>query len=165
MDRFQSIKAAIPDAVINLRYASSDNFAHKKLYPANFAAKLDRKALRALTEAAKHFRRLGLRLVIWDGLRLPEVQDYFLQSINDHRYVRKNSLHLKGLAVDITLIDSDNNELDMGTDFDDFSEKAHVDSDDIDQQAQKNRLLLVKTMREAGFEQWPYEWWHFDYLG
>jgi D-alanyl-D-alanine dipeptidase len=73
------------------------------------------------------------------------------------------SNHLKGLAVDLTLANYDGTYLDMGTDFDDFSERAHVDSALITPDQQANRKILQTAMEAHGYKPWPYEWWHFDY--
>ena len=37
---------------------------------------------------------------------------------------KKGSPHTKGIAIDLTLIDFNGNELDMGTKFDDFHKKC-----------------------------------------
>ena len=75
-------------------------------------------------------------------------------------------LHNTGGAVDLTLVDDDFNELDMGTVFDDFSYKAWTDyyeSHDLDQKVRENRRILYNIMHEVGFTNLPSEWWHYDY--
>lgn len=160
----ENIEEAIPNAIINLRYLTIDNFTKRILYSSGYTARLDPRALVALNKAAEAFKSLGFRIVIWDSYRLPEVQEQLIKIINDERYVRKNSLHTKGLAVDITLADKKGNCLEMGTDFDDFTEKAHSITTNISADAKINRKMLAKIMTDAGFKQWFYEWWHFDYL-
>ena len=75
--------------------------------------------------------------------------------------------HTTGGAVDLTLIDEHRNELDMGTGFDDFSEKAETDyfekSEFDGSIVQKNRRILKKAMESAGFTNLPSEWWHYDF--
>ena len=75
--------------------------------------------------------------------------------------------HTTGGAVDLTLIDEQGNELDMGTGFDDFSEKAETDYFEKQEfdgtDVQKNRRILKKAMEDAGFTNLPSEWWHYDY--
>ena len=74
--------------------------------------------------------------------------------------------HTTGGAVDLTLIDKYGNELDMGTDFDDFSEKAATDYFEKEEYngsiIQKNRRILNQAMTKAGFTNLPSEWWHYD---
>ena len=75
--------------------------------------------------------------------------------------------HTTGGAVDLTLIDEQGNEFDMGTEFDDFSEKAETDYFEKQEfdgtDVQKNRRILKKAMEDAGFTNLPSEWWHYDY--
>lgn len=84
----------------------------------------------------------------------------------DERYVAnpsKGSRHNRGCAVDLTLIDSLGNELDMGTSYDDFTEKSHIDYQDLPPKVLQNRKLLRETMMKFGFVPMRTEWWHFDY--
>ncbi|GAC1500163.1 MAG: hypothetical protein NVS1B10_03540 [Candidatus Saccharimonadales bacterium] len=66
------------------------------------------------------------------------------------------------MAVDVTLADQQGNYLDMGTDFDEFSLRAHANYEQLSKDQISNRQLLVDGMISASFRQWPYEWWHFD---
>lgn len=157
------ISSKIADAVIDLRYATSNNFTYKTLYDINFIAKLNVDALVALEKAAESFRSMGLIIVIWDAYRPERVQKYFKKLIKDRRYVKEESLHLRGLAVDLTLAKLNGEYLDMGTDFDNFSEMAHIECGGLSIKQKNHRMLLAKVMAEAGFKTWPYEWWHFDY--
>lgn len=74
-------------------------------------------------------------------------------------------VHATGGAVDLTIVDENGNELDMGTKFDDFTDKAHTDyfehSDEV--QIKQNRRLLYAVMTSCGFTNFPCEWWHYDY--
>lgn len=74
-------------------------------------------------------------------------------------------VHTTGGAVDLTLIDTDGKPLNMGTDFDDFSEKANTDyyEHHFDREITKNRRLLYNAMTDEGFTNIPSEWWHYDY--
>ncbi|MCX7610742.1 MAG: hypothetical protein N2043_04025, partial [Ignavibacterium sp.] len=84
------------------------------------------------------------------------------------RYVAnpaKGSRHNRGCAVDVTLVDSLGNELDMGTPYDDFTEKSHIDYFDFPAKVLENRKLLKDVMMKFGFIPLKTEWWHFDYKG
>lgn len=74
-------------------------------------------------------------------------------------------VHATGGAIDLTIIDKNNQELDMGTKFDDFSSLSATDSfeSSSNEQVKKNRRLLYSVMTEAGFTNYPSEWWHYDY--
>lgn len=80
--------------------------------------------------------------------------------------VRQPSLHNTGGAVDVTIVGPDNKELDMGTAFDDFSNKAwtnHFEEYEDNEVVRNNRRMLYHTMIQAGFTNLPSEWWHYDY--
>ena len=74
-------------------------------------------------------------------------------------------VHTTGGAVDVTLTDETGRFLPMGTDFDDFTEKAHTDYFERypEETVTRNRRMLYAAMRAAGFTNLPSEWWHYDY--
>jgi D-alanyl-D-alanine dipeptidase len=79
-------------------------------------------------------------------------------------------VHATGGAVDLTIVDENHRELAMGTEFDDFTEKAHTayyenssHSGDLLEQIRSNRRLLYNIMTGVGFTNLPSEWWHYDY--
>ena len=73
--------------------------------------------------------------------------------------------HSTGGALDLTIIDENGNELNMGTKIDELSEKSHFDffKLDDDKEVFENRKLLNDIMVSVGFTQLPTEWWHFSY--
>ncbi|MBP9732671.1 MAG: D-alanyl-D-alanine carboxypeptidase family protein [Candidatus Magasanikbacteria bacterium] len=73
------------------------------------------------------------------------------------------SSHQYGGAVDVTVIDSYDNRLDMGTSLTDFGVKVHTENDLITEEQRKNRKLLYEAMTKAGFVNYPLEWWHYSY--
>jgi D-alanyl-D-alanine dipeptidase len=88
------------------------------------------------------------------------------QIVNNPSYVaspNKGSNHNKGCAVDIGLADLTGKELDLGTKFDDFTEKAHYNCNFISESAKQYRTLLRNIMSESGFEPYEKEWWHFNF--
>lgn len=79
------------------------------------------------------------------------------------------SPHLSGGAVDLTIAGPDG-WLEMGTDFDDFSERAAtrhfeelVTPSQKDVLIRDNRRILYHLMISMGFVNYPQEWWHFEY--
>lgn len=100
----------------------------------------------------------------WDKDRLTAATRKFvsLPSLDPDR----PSVHNSGGAIDLTLIEIHNRkELDMGTGFDDFTDKSltrHFE-DLGDSAIRDNRRLLHRVMTEAGFTNYPLEWWHYDY--
>lgn len=157
-----SLTSLIPDAILDIRYATGNNIAGRVLYDAA-QPELEIVAAEQLVEAAEAFRAQGLRIVIWDGYRTPEVQRQLRAVNSDDHYVLEDSKHCEGLAIDLTLARPDGRYLDMGTDYDDFTPRAHADATELTDEQRANRALLAGTMQSCGFTQWPYEWWHFDY--
>lgn len=150
--------------VIDLKYATAENFLKDTLYSANIC--LLRKAVaERLVKVQKYLNKKGLGLKIWDGYRPLSVQKKMWKKLPDPKFVadpKQGSNHNRGAAVDVTLVDMKGRELEMPTGFDDFSEKAHIKSTDISEEAQKNRQILQEAMKRFGFNPILSEWWHFN---
>lgn len=150
--------------VIDLKYATTDNFLGKKVY--NSARCLLRKTVaERLIRVQKRLNKTGLGLKVWDAYRPLSVQRKFWEYCPDPRYVappEKGSRHNRGAAVDVTLVDSSGHELEMPTRFDDFSKRAAPDYPDVSPEARKNRKILIDAMTAEGFKGISSEWWHFD---
>ncbi len=73
------------------------------------------------------------------------------------------SSHQYGGAIDVTVIDSNGTRLDMGTSLADYGIKVHTENNLITDEQRKNRKILYNAMIEAGFVNYPLEWWHYSY--
>lgn len=149
-----------------MAYADTANFMHQKLYPCAKCFLREETAV-ALQRANTIAKQKKLQLVIYDCYRPYPLQFKMFEIVNDPRYVAKpgkGSNHNRGAAVDIALADEQGNLLDMGSGFDEFSERSHYANTSISKKAKKNRKLLRDIMTEAGFSPYPHEWWHFDFL-
>ena len=161
-----NIKDIDPTIVVELRYATDNNFTHQKVYTFTqcYVLKEIAFALKNVQEALKKF---GLGLKIWDGFRPKAAQWKFWELVPDPRYVsdpRKGGRHTRGTTVDLTLVDlKTGKELIMPTPFDDFTEKAWSNYQSLPQVALNNRTLLQNIMQKYGFEPVKTEWWHFDF--
>lgn len=161
------LQSVIPDVRLDIRYASSDNFAGRQLYPVARCL-LRRPVAERLAEVQKELAGMGLALKVFDGYRPWSVQKLLWEVLPDERYVAdpaKGSRHNRGAAVDLTLVDAEGRELAMPSAFDEFSEKAHRDFMDLPEEALRNRMVLEQVMARHGFAGLPTEWWHFDYEG
>jgi len=150
--------------VIDLRYATADNFLGDTLYSANICL-LRRSVAERLVKVHRDLQKMGLGLKIWDAYRPLSVQKKMWEKLPDSRYVAnpdKGSNHNRGAAVDVTLVDKSGNELEMPTVFDDFSEKAGSHYPDVSEAANKNRSILHEAMKRHGFQPINSEWWHFN---
>jgi D-alanyl-D-alanine dipeptidase len=163
-----NILTLCPTIQLDIRYATSNNFLGFPVYsqPACF---LHRDAALALQEVEQELATIGLGLKIFDGYRPLSVQQLMWDIVQDERYVsnpaKNKGRHTRGTAVDVTLVDPFGAELEMPTPFDDFTERAFSDSTDCSVEAQTHRALLKAVMERHQFEQFPYEWWHFDLQG
>lgn len=165
---FLDVQKVNPRIRIDLKYATVDNFTGKKVYPDSARAYLLSHVAHALDAVQKNLEKQGLGLLIWDAYRPLSVQRIFWEVCPDERYVsnpaKGGGLHTRGASVDLTVVNLQTGEyLDMGSAFDDFSEKAHWACTTISKTAQKNREILKKVMEDNGFVAYPYEWWHFNF--
>lgn len=150
--------------VVELKYATADNFVGRPLYAVN-ACYLRRATAEKLVRVQHRLRSQGLGLKVYDCYRPLSVQWQMWQLVPDTRYVadpRKGSRHNRGAAIDVTLVDTNGQELLMPTAFDDFTEKASRSFMDAPTQALHHRELLEQAMSSEGFVPLPSEWWHFD---
>jgi len=159
------VKKLIPNVVLDIRYATTNNFTGQKLYESNRTF-LRRAVAEKLRAAQQELNRAGVGLKIYDAYRPISVQKKMWAIFPQEGYVAnpaKGSRHNRGAAVDVTLIDlRDKKELLMPSGYDEFSEKAHRNYMDAPEEAIRNRELLERVMKKHGFTGLPTEWWHFD---
>lgn len=155
----------IQGVLLDLKYAGEDNFMHKKLYRNALTTFLRKRAFTILKAVEGDFISVGLTLKIWDAYRPYSVTIAMWDKIKDERYVanpKNGSGHNKGLAVDLTLVDlHSGTDLNMGTGFDNFTDSAHADFNDLPSAVIHNRKILRNAMIKHGFKNLETEWWHF----
>ena len=149
---------------IEMIYATADNLAGKVIYP-TARCQLHRDAAACLRKAVELAALAGFTLRIYDAYRPPYAQFLLWEALPNGDYVRDPHLgshHSRGVAVDLTLVDGNDQPLDMGTAFDAMHDKSHQFYPDLPVNVQRNRLLLLGIMLSAGFQAIPTEWWHFE---
>lgn len=152
------------DIALDLAYATPNNFTGKPVYR-RAAAYLHPVAAEHLQRAIKLAAAQGLRLKIFDAFRPTEAQWVMWNHTPDPEFLadpRRGSPHARGAAVDLTLIDGQGRELDMGTGFDAFTPLSHHAVTDVSREAQRNRFLLLGLMTAAGWDFYRNEWWHYQ---
>lgn len=164
-DDLVDLEQVIPGIVLDIRYATTNNFTGQQLYP--FAkCYLRRPVAEKLRAAQTELATMGLALKIFDAYRPLSVQRKMWAIVPNPDYVadpKKGSRHNRGAAVDVTLIRlADGAELPMPTPYDDFTKKAHREFMDLPADALRNRALLEQVRVKHGFVGLPAEWWHFD---
>jgi len=162
---------------VDLRYATPDNFVGRDLYSPLDCAWLHVDAAAALERAVAWLaeRKPGYSFLVLDALRPHRVQEQLwaaLQGTELLMYLAdpaKGSIHSFGMALDITILDPSGAELDMGTGFDDLTERSHpalerelLARGELTEAQIANRQLLRDAMSGAGFVGINSEWWHFD---
>jgi D-alanyl-D-alanine dipeptidase len=164
--RMVELKTLIPGIVYDLRYATTNNFMHRLMYPENTIVTFMRlPAAEALQKVQKELNENGLGLKVFDAYRPYSVTVKFWELVHDERYVAnpsKGSGHNRGIAVDLTIINlKTGKELNMGTGFDNFTDTAHQTFTNLPEEILQNRGLLRTTMEKYGFKALDTEWWHF----
>ena len=159
-----NLQSFIPDILIDLRYASDQNVFGEKVYK-NGVALLRLGTAQKLKAAQEEFRQQGYTLKIWDAYRSPQAQFKLWEIMPDARFVvnpnNGYSYHSKGVAVDLTLVDKNGNELPMPSEFDNFTDRANRDFSDVEKERADNARFLERVMVKHGFLSIYYEWWHF----
>lgn len=154
----------IPDLVVDLKYATSDNFTGKTIYSFT-EAYLRYSTVKKLMLVQKDLRQQGLKLKIWDGFRPVSAQYKLWEAYPDPAYVANPetgySSHSHGNTLDVTLVNASNEEVEMPTGFDNFTALADRDYSDCTETAAANAKILQETMVKHGFSGYEKEWWHF----
>jgi D-alanyl-D-alanine dipeptidase len=161
---FVNLKDYSKDFVYDMKYATSDNFLKTKVYdcPECF---LRLKTVKAMLNANTKFIKKGYKIKIFDCYRPLDIQKKMWEIVPNPNYVAnpsKGSMHNRGGAVDITLVDSDGVELDMGTAFDFFGVEASHNYKNLSRAVKSNRKLLKTVMIQNGFNALDSEWWHYN---
>jgi len=165
--RMIELKTIIPHIDYDLRYATDNNFTGKKLYSDGKATFLRLPVVLALKRVALEMEKWGYRLKIFDAYRPYAVTKKMWELVHDEKYVANpanGSGHNRGLAVDLTLVDTrTGKEIDMGTGFDHFSDTAHHSFKDLPSQILTSRAMLREVMERHGFRALETEWWHYSW--
>ena len=164
--------------IIQLMYATPDNFTGELLYKDLTEAYLHPEAAQALVKAHQQLKKLhpAYRFIIYDAARPMSVQQKMWDTVKgtpQYIYVSNpahgGGLHNYGLAVDISIADSLGRALLMGTEVDHMGAESHINNEaglvadgSISSKARENRILLRQAMKAGGFRTLPSEWWHFN---
>lgn len=180
---FVDVGQEIPTIVLDVRYASSDNFIGRPImgYKAS-KIYISQEAAVALKGIQAELQSKKLSLKIFDAYRPQRAVDDFVRWAADPSdiktkakyypeikkgriipdgYVAKKSGHSRGSTLDLTIVDAQGVELDMGSDWDYFGAKSHAFYKEITPEQQANRQKLREVMIRHDFAPYDEEWWHF----
>lgn len=173
---FQDV-SSIEGVQLDFRYATVNNFLHQAVYGDFHQCFLHKIAARKLLTAVQLLtaQHPKWKLLIIDCLRPRRIQSKMWESVKGtklQKYVAnpaKGSMHNYGFAIDLSLINAEGKEIDMGTPFDHFGPEAEPQIElqlkrkgVLTEEQIKNRRILRSIMEKAGFHQLPIEWWHYD---
>ena len=181
---FVVVNEAIPAAIFDIRYHSSNNFVGTPVegYEAPLCL-LSEAAAAALAKAQREAAGQGRQLKVFDCYRPQRAVDHFVrwvEDLTDQRmknayypeedksqliekgYIADRSGHSRGSTLDLTLANAaDSSELDMGTPYDYFDTRSNTADPRISERQMANRLLLKNLMERHGFVNYDKEWWHY----
>lgn len=165
--QWTDLATAAPDILLDLKYATKDNFVKTKMYECGRCF-LRPPVAKALIRVQKALNARNVGLKMFDCYRPRPIQWKLWEKLPDRRYVadpRKGSMHNRGAAVDLGLVDRTGKELDMGTPFDYFGERAYQTYTNLPDSILQRRQLLRETMAANGFRSIRTEWWHYNFSG
>ena len=161
------------DFIIDLRYATTNNFTGQKIYDSG-ECWMDRHTAEILIKAKDIFKKDGYRVKIWDAYRPISAQVKFWEIMPNDDFVARppdmskitkfRPTHMNGQCVDVTLTDTEGNDIEMPTEFDEMSEKASLGYKGHSKRAKKNGQYLKDVMESVGFLAYESEWWHLYYV-
>ena len=162
---FAKVLDYIPNVVIDLKYATPDNFTSCTIY--NFTdAYLRYGTTLKLINAEQQLEALGYTIKIWDAFRPFEAQIALWNAYPNGNYVanpkKGYTSHNLGNTVDITIVKLNGTDADMPTNFDDFTAKANRDYSDVSPEQAEHAILLETIMTNCGFKGYSNEWWHYE---
>lgn len=161
---FVNLKDYSKDFVYDMKYATDDNFLKAKVYDCAECF-LRLKTVEALIAANKDFMKKGYKIKLFDCYRPLSIQKKMWEIVSNPEYVadpKKGSIHNRGGAVDISIVDTAGKEVDMGTPFDFFGIQAGHNYTKLSKKVLLNRKYLKKVMVKNGFNSFDSEWWHYN---
>jgi D-alanyl-D-alanine dipeptidase len=161
---FVNLRDFSKDFVYDMKYATEDNFLKAKVYDCAECF-LRLKTVKALIAANNDFIKRGYKIKLYDCYRPLSIQKKMWEIVSDPKYVadpKKGSIHNRGGAVDISIVDANGKEIDMGTSFDFFGIQASHKYTKFSKEILSNRKFLKKIMIKNGFNSFDSEWWHYN---
>ncbi len=167
LSQFIDLEEYAKNFTYDIRYATANNFLEEPIYDCEKCLLLP-EAAEALAKANNYFCDLGYQIKIFDCYRPLSAQKKMWEIYPDARYVAnpytKKSVHNRGAAVDLTLVDlKTGKQVEMGTSYDYFGKEAHQDYTNLPKEILAHRKTLREGMEKFGFHIIRTEWWHYDF--
>jgi D-alanyl-D-alanine dipeptidase len=105
-----------------------------------------------------------LRTLRWElGGALPTPEFFLRRSMALVALRPKVGTHMSASAIDLSVFRADDGrEVDRGAPYLEMSELTPMDSPFASPEARRNRREITAVMREHGFFEYPYEFWHYN---
>ncbi len=148
----------------DMRYNTENNFTGVRVYKGDKCL-VHKDIVQKLLNANNFLKEFGYTIKFYDAYRPMSAQYTLWDICPDERFIANpavGSIHSRGVAVDVTIVDKDGLEAEMPTEFDDFSEKAAITYEGGTETSRKNRELMAKAFTMQGFARDEFEWWHFE---
>ena len=162
--RLIDIRSIAPDILLDMRYATTNNFLKQAVY-SKARCLLRAPVARSVQQAQDALKAQGYGLKLYDCYRPLSIQKAMWKIFPDGRYVANpatGSRHNRGAAVDVTLVDAQGRDLEMPSEFDDFSDRAHRNSPAMTDTARNHVQILTTALEAQGLTTIDSEWWHYD---
>lgn len=155
----------VPDAVIDLRYATENNFTGTVIYDDD-EARLCYGTVKKLAKVQEELKEKGFSIIVWDAYRPVEAQQKLWNVCPDPVYVAdpRNGItsHSRGNTIDLGIVYTDGSEVVLPSGFDEFNLTADKDYSDVSEEAAENSNMLESIMNDNGFKGYWGEWWHYS---
>jgi len=167
------------DKSIKVDLVNSDpdkNYFRENFYNGLNKAYLRKEVAKKLSLAQKHLKSQfpDYSILIMDAARPRSVSQLMYDKMKGTKFEKfvanpkKGSMHNYGIAVDVTILDGNEKEIDMG--FTPFYKSnlsiywgyAKLKMFNLSETQKQNRKLLSNVMKRAGFIPLSHEWWHFN---
>ena len=158
------VRQADPSICIDLVFASDRNFTGQKLYDRDICL-LQQGTMKKLKQAQALFMKDGYSIKIYDAYRPYSVTKKLAAFLNDPKYVAdplKGSIHNKGAAVDMTVVNAQGIELEMPSLMHSMDASASCINPLMTPEARRNLDYVQSIMTQCGFSVYVHEWWHFS---
>ena len=163
-DNLVDVRLYAPDIHIDMVFAKDDNVMGDALYE-HAVCLLQKGTLEKLITAQELFAKDGYTIVIYDAYRPYSVTVAMYEKYQNPTYVarpRFGSDHNRGAAVDISLLNSSGEPVEMPSPMHTFNATSHRNSRQMSKEAKANMEYMTQIMRSCGFTTINSEWWHFS---
>lgn len=157
------VRQAEPGICVSLAFASPRNFTGIQLYERDICL-LQKATLAKLGKAQARFRQNGYSIKIYDAYRPYDVTVRLAEINSNATYLASpltGSAHNRGVAVDMTVVDSHGIELEMPSLMHTMDARAGRNRLDMTPAARQNLAYVQDIMVKSGFVPYAAEWWHY----